>query len=286
MIQEKVAKKPYSIAIVICYFGKFPWYFDFFVHSCRYNPSIDFIVISDNNEYDVSVPSNLRLVHMTFNEVRQIAQLRIDKDVRIKYPYKLCDFKPTFGVLFYEFIKQYDFWGYGDIDVIYGDLRNFITDSVLDNHDVISLRHDFLTGYFQLFKNTQNMRLLFTKSKDFLKVFTSDEHFCFDETNFQHHAFTKGTAIRDMKHEVDSMMHVIRQLQDEKQIRCYFDFHVAEGVPGSLRWDKGKLYYKDRFEVALYHLIKFKSVYKPINRINTTAVETFRISSSRILGIK
>ncbi|WP_370580690.1 DUF6625 family protein [Mucilaginibacter sp. FT3.2] len=36
-------KQNKSIAIVICYFGKFPWWFSYFLRSFNYNPTVDFL---------------------------------------------------------------------------------------------------------------------------------------------------------------------------------------------------------------------------------------------------
>lgn len=63
--------------------------------------------------------------------------------VAIPNSYKLCDFKPTYGLIFSEYIAKYDFWGMGDIDVIYGNIRDFITEDVLNNNDIITVKHDF-----------------------------------------------------------------------------------------------------------------------------------------------
>lgn len=40
-----------SIALKACYFGKLPWYFNYFVHSCKYNPTIDFFIVVDDQTY-------------------------------------------------------------------------------------------------------------------------------------------------------------------------------------------------------------------------------------------
>ena len=39
------------------------------------------------------------------------------------------------GYLLEDQIKVYDFWGFGDLDVIYGNLREYYTDLLLDNSD-------------------------------------------------------------------------------------------------------------------------------------------------------
>ncbi len=65
--------------------------------------------------------------------------------------------KLAFGFLFAEIKKGYDFLGHGDIDVVYGNIRDFMTEEVLNNQDVISSWHDYNTGTFCLFRNNKLM---------------------------------------------------------------------------------------------------------------------------------
>ena len=122
---------------------------------------------------------------------------------------------------------------------------------------------------------------LFRHSKDYVKVLTEDEHFCFDETNFQFKAFSDGLPFNEIACEIESMMQVVKKLQGEKYIEAYFDFHVIEGLPGRLKWINGKLFYKNKYEVILYHLILFKKLYKP-KFINNTIPDSFTISPTKI----
>lgn len=201
--------------------------------------------------------------------------------VKIKNGYKLCDFKPTYGILFSEILKKYDFWGHGDIDVIFGKIRNFITDEILYNNDLISARHDSLTGQFLLFRNSHKMNTLFTLSKDYKKVLSSEQHYCFDETNFQRNEFTLGKSYNEISSEVESMTHLVKRLEKENYLRVYFDFLNIEGLPGKLKWVNGRLFYKGRYEILLYHLCLFKDVCRPIE--NTGKIPNrFSISATRI----
>ena len=170
------------MAIIICYFGKLPWYFDYYVHSCRYNPTIDFYIVTDDSTYAKATPPNLKLIKKTLSEINILATKKLGFLVDIKDSYKLCDFKPTYGVLFSDILSSYDFWAFGDIDVIYGNIRNFITEDLLQNFDLISVRPDWIPGCFLLFRNNEKMNKLYTHSKDHQKVLTSDIHYCFDET--------------------------------------------------------------------------------------------------------
>jgi hypothetical protein len=270
-----------SIGIIICYYRSFPWYFSYFLHSCRYNKNVDFFIISDNQLSNTYLPSNVFVVQKSIEEIKETAETKLGFKVALNHPYKLCDFKPAYGFLFHEIIKCYDFWGCADLDVIFGCIRNFITDELLSNYDTICVRHDVITGYFMLFKNCKKNNELFKQSKDYRKVLSSEKHFCFDETNFAFDQFKDGIPYNEVKSEIESMMHVVKKLEVRKEIKAYFDFHVIEGRPGRLKWDNGILTYKNEYEAILYHLIKLKEVYKP--KIHPRKIpDTFYISPTRI----
>lgn len=261
--------------------GEFPWYFDYFVCSCSFNPSVDFFIITDNATYEKPLPKNVKLIHNSLEEVSKIASHKLGLDIHINYPYKINDFKPAYGLIFSELIEGYDYWGFGDIDVIFGKIRNFMTPEILDNYDLISVRPDWIPGSFLLLKNNDKMRTLYEHSKDYEKVFSSDTHYCFDETNFAHDEFTAGKNYREVETEIESYTHVVRRLQEIKYINPYFDLHIIEGIPGRLTWNKGDLTYRKQYDVLLYHLMRIKKIYFP-QKIVEKVSDYFRISPSKI----
>ncbi|MDD3204919.1 MAG: hypothetical protein PHS74_04180 [Lachnospiraceae bacterium] len=168
-----------TINLIIPYFGPFPSYFQLFLHSCETNPTIDWTIITDNvDKHDY--PLNVHIVNSTFSELVQKIQTKFDFNIQLKTPYKLCDYRPMYGFLFPEIIRDYDYWGYCDVDVIYGDLRKFLTDDVLIYDKVFEL------GHFSLIKNSKECNELFMKpikEKLFYKsVLSSNKNFNFDET--------------------------------------------------------------------------------------------------------
>src|SRR5688572_26155316 len=116
-----------KIIIIICFYGPFPWFFKYFLHSCKFNDTIDFVIFSDT-EYDEDVPSNVTIYNQTLLEFKKLASEKLGFEVNIDESYKVCDYKPAYGLIFSEYITSYDFWGQSDLDVIYGDIRGFLTD--------------------------------------------------------------------------------------------------------------------------------------------------------------
>lgn len=268
-----------SLAIITCYYGEFPWYFGYFLKSCEFNPTVHFFIVTDIS-YTETLPKNVHLIHIAWDELKELSSTKLGFEVRLPEPYKLCDYKPAFGYIFSDYIKDFDFWGHADMDIIYGNIRSFITDKVLTNYDIINIRHDVISGYFLLFRNCNEMNELFMKSKDYVKVFTSPEHQCFDESNFQLEEFRKGIHYSKIKSEIESMNHVILKYQEKDELRLYLDLHVLDGIPGEMKWDQGRLIYRNGLDVLLYHMIMFKKHCIPRKR--KTIPDFFRISPRRI----
>lgn len=277
--------KCYSIAILTCWYGPYPWYFPYFIHSCSFNPTVDFIIITDNKELIRNQPINVKIIHKPIQEIKKIASEKLEFTVNLDYSYKLCDFKPTYGFLFPEIIKGYDFWGHGDIDVVYGDIRNFMTEEILDSYDIINSRHDYIAGTFCLFRNNEQMNTLFMQSKDYKTVFSSSEHFCFDECNFLFTELQKGASIFDYPDKVQSMTWVVKQAEAQGKLKAFFDFIIVEGTPGKIKWDKGKIIYKGIYEAMFYHLIKFKTSCKS-PKILDTIPDAFCFTPKQIITNK
>lgn len=274
-----------KVVIITCYFGEFPWYFSYFLHSCRFNPTVDFIIITDNKEALSNKPTNVKIIHKTIGEIKATASKELGFSVNIDYPYKLCDFKPAYGFLFPDVVNDYDFWGHGDIDVVYGNIRNFMTDEVLNYYDIISSRHDYITGTFCLFRNNEQMNTLFMESRDYKQVLSKSEHFCFDECAFLWKQLEKGASIFNYPDNIQSMTYIVQKAAVENRLRAFFDFIIVEGTPGKIKWDNGKIIYKDEYEAMFYHLIKFKTeckrpkILKPIPKIFYFTKRTIKASS-------
>lgn len=140
-----------SIVLITCYFGQFPWYFDFFLKSCQTNPTVNYLIFSDCKLPNL-IPENVKFVNFTLQSCNNLFTEKLGFEVQFTNPYKLCDFKPAYGFLFSSYIKEYDFWGVTDIDVIFGRIREFITNEILHTNEFISVRNDYPTGSFMLFK--------------------------------------------------------------------------------------------------------------------------------------
>src|ERR1700748_110766 len=202
-----------KIALLICYYGKFPWYFNYFVYTCRCNPTIDFFIITDQALDFLALPDNIKVIYQKINDINTRIFDRLGLTTTVTQGYKLCDFRPAYGLLFPDLLQNYDFWGHCDIDVIFGNIREFITDDLLADYELISVRPDCIPGCFLIYKNSEKINTLFKKSKDYEKAFLMPEYCNFDETNFAHDKFKSGLPYPEIKTPVESMLHVIKKME-------------------------------------------------------------------------
>lgn len=269
-----------TIQMIACWSGEYPWYLPYFIHSCRFNSSVDFVIISDNDKKFDNVPSNLIFIHKTLEEIENIASQKLGFTAAIKNSYKLNDFKPAYGYIFPELIEGYDFWGHMDLDIILGDLRYFLDENMLSQYDFISVRHDYTTGCFCLYRNIPEINTLFMRSKDYKRVLSDSKHYCFDECNFAWDALNAGQSIIDLHTEIESFTEVVKRAEMQKLIRAHFDFILLEGVPGKIVFTNGKIIFKNEMETLLYHLFWLKRVYNP--KKTGTIPSKYWISPTRI----
>ena len=188
-----------TIAFVVPYYGEFPNYFPAWLNSCRQNPSVDFLIFTDNSPDCYSVPSNVQFIHMSFNELRSLIQRQFEFKICLGRPYKLCDYKPVYGIALHHWLAEYDFWGHCDIDLLWGNIRQFFTDDLLDKYDRICNQ-----GHCSIYRNNQRVNSLYRSldSKgclDWREVFTSDKSFAFDEYGTIHEDGSGGGLSRIME---------------------------------------------------------------------------------------
>lgn len=215
-----------QICLVIVYFGKFPKWVFFFLKSCELNSNIHFILFTDQLESDNV--GNLQIVNLDLATFCKKASEKIGLTIEFRDPYKICDFRPAFGLIFEDYIFKYRYWGYCDIDLIFGDIWSFIREPIEADYDIISGRREYLTGSFTLYRNCDKTKYLFRESKDYVFVFKSSQNHVFDECNFLWWELISGKSIFDLPSTVESMTHVVRRLELQKSIRAYFETNIIE----------------------------------------------------------
>jgi hypothetical protein len=253
--QTRPAVRLPSVCLVICYLGPLPGWIDYYLRSCAYNPSIDFLFFTDQDRLPPA-PPNVRFERMTMTSFSQLASKTLGFDVELAHPYKLCDFRPAYGELFRPYLADYDYWGYGDLDVIYGDLRGFLTRGQLQRYDVFTGRTEYLVGHFTLLRNADAMRTLYRQCRDLKQMLRSPDSFSFDECGGQWQQRVKGLPLTDDAC-CDSLNHIVSRLAARRALSVRYERGVVEWLelPATgwrLRWRAGRLWRVALRQEAMY----------------------------------
>lgn len=141
-----------KIAMLMPYFGKWPKWINLYLYSCSRNNFIDFYFLTDCERPKIIYP-NTKFITTSWEEYCRHISDTLGFEFKHKSAYKLCDVRPFYGKIHKDIIKGYDFWGWGDLDVCYGDLSNFYTEKDLKKFDVLSAHADRMSGHFMLVRN-------------------------------------------------------------------------------------------------------------------------------------
>lgn len=168
-----------KIGVICAYFGKFPVYYDTWLKSCEYNKTIDFLLITDQPvKTDVE---NVHVINISFEDMKKLADETLEVHVSLNYPYKLCDLRPMYGIIFAKYLKEYDYWGHCDMDVIFGDIRAFT-----DKYELVKYDKFLRLGHLGLYRNTQENNYRFklggSSCGSWLKIIKDSDGHAFDET--------------------------------------------------------------------------------------------------------
>lgn len=149
-----------KICLIAVWMGKFPDTYPLWFNSVKNNFSIDFYIVTDRQDYDYLAP-NVTYIYHTLDEVKAIFEDEMGIKIRLRHPYKLCDYKPIWWTLIGDKLSEYDFYGVCDMDLIFGDIRNFLTDDFLSKYDSF-----FDCGNLLIYRNNDEMKYLYRKSVD------------------------------------------------------------------------------------------------------------------------
>lgn len=165
--------------LILPYFGTLPNYFDLYLHTVKANPSIDWLLFTDDTT-PRDFPANMKVINISWEDMKARMQTRFDIRLNLERKHKLCDFKPAYGYIFENLLDGYDFWGHCDPDIIWGNFERFIDYNKFDGIDKI-----FILGHLTLFRNTPENNRRFMEDVDnqlrYRQVLTNRLGFAFDE---------------------------------------------------------------------------------------------------------
>ncbi|MBN1187632.1 MAG: hypothetical protein JXB49_35485 [Bacteroidales bacterium] len=171
------------MAFCIPYLGPWPKWTPLFLNSCSFNSAIDFLLFSDRLP-GIELPSNVRHYKMNSAELSEKFSKGVGTQISIVSGHKMCDFKPFYGRIFQEYLTGYQFWGYCDIDLVFGDLSKSLTPEALANVDVFTPYDKYPVGHCTVIRNCEVMNSLCMSIKDYVRRSAISKITFMDELGF------------------------------------------------------------------------------------------------------
>ena len=258
--------------LIMPYFGTWPEWFELFLETCRWNASIHWEFFTDCEIPD-SPPENVRFTKITFAEYCDRVSHALGIRFAPQHPYKLCDIRPMLGHVHQLEIARYDYFGYGDIDVFYGDIRRIYNEDLLNRgYACISSSAEMVSGHFALFRTCQKTIEAYKKIPGWQTLAAQPSHQCVDE-NHQSRIYLPSS----LSFPLNKISHWAQPLKGASYFREQYTtpFIDKPWIDGSFlhpdlwTWKEGRLTNnRDRGREFLYlHFMNFRSArYLPTYR--------------------
>ena len=228
-----------------------------FLLSCRANADVQWLIYSDIDP-GAGVPPNVTFKRTDVTDMNARCSRLLGTTIDIQRR-KLCDLKVTYGVIFADDLKPFDFWGCSDLDIIWGNIRHFATDARLQAHDIFSSRKEKLSGHCTFYRNTPEVNRLFERIPDVTALLATSHYEHLDE--------------RELTKYVRSGQRVYW----EEELATNAAYQKALGGK-SLSWSNGRVFGPDGRELMYVHFHKLKQEMKAIDFGAADTPIAFRIN--------
>jgi hypothetical protein len=221
-----------TILLILPYFGTLPSYADIFFKSCGANPTVNWLFVTDQALDAARLPPNVALRRMTFASLKKSVDAALGFETALLDPYKLCDVRPVYGVIFADDIEGFDFWGHCDMDLVFGDIRHFLTPDILRAYTKVLIH-----GHLSLYRNRDDVNHYFNLEAPTAKLreaVSVPQTFAFEEfvgmkVIYDHHGipfFRNDAFVADIKRHI---YRLYTESPPNARHQCFY-------------WERGKLF--------------------------------------------
>ena len=250
---------------IIPYYGKLPVFWDIYMKSVEFNKDVLDVLIVTDIEISEALPANVKVEKMSFSQLQALISAKTGAAIDYHSAYKLCDLKPFLGKVFESQTRGYEFWAYGDIDLVFGDLKRYLKKEILDAHDIISFREDWLSGAFSIFRNREDVNTLYLRSPDWKVIIEKAGNTCFDECCAKYQKLRDGLnplqcMELNLKGDFYCWTTVIYAAEKQGLLKVYLREYVKESLPFDeiIEYRNGKIIAGGGIERAVYHFVYHK----------------------------
>lgn len=282
-----------EFAVVVPYFGQFKPSIKLFLESCNRNPEVDWFFFTDCQVPNrVALHRNVHWISSTLENIRRLAEDKLGQKAALYRSYKLCDLKPFYGAIFGDYLAGYSYWGYGDVDVIYGRLNVFLSEIKKKQYDKINWM-----GHLCFIRNTKETNSVpFLHKKGTLsaeEVLAAEKNLGFDERDFNLKCLESGMKIYTGRWAADIDIFYWRmRCVSLGTLRCLLDipyikwaptnyskqvFALVDGAVYRIYLKRGKVH---REEFAYIHFRKEVPI-----RLDCIACRTFLITREGFFSV-
>lgn len=73
--------------------------------------------------------------------------------------------KPAWPHIFEDYLGEYEFVGWCDIDLVLGNINSFFSESLKAKYDLLTVTTGYISGALTIIRNTKNNEIALSKSK-------------------------------------------------------------------------------------------------------------------------
>ena len=171
------------LIMLMPYFGRWPEWINLYIESCKWNPDVRWRFFTDCGEPE-NRAANVDYVHLGFADYKALVRDRLRIAFDPSDAYKLCDLKPAYGDIHERDIAGYRFFGYGDIDLVYGKIGDFYSRAQRARINAFSLRADMFAGHFAVLRNIRPLRRAWRRIPGYGEALAQPHYCTMDEWAF------------------------------------------------------------------------------------------------------
>lgn len=254
-----------KIALLTVWFGEWRGWINLHLESCAHNPDVTWFFLHDQPTLPANRPANVHFIETSFRDIEARYRRVLGQSIALPSAYKLCDLKPLLGCLFPELIQNFAWWGYCDNDLLWGDIRRFITDEDLARYDVITSHVCAIIGQFSIFRGGDLPRRLVAEIPEIETLFAHSEYRGVDEL-----LIDKAARAAETRGEIKvsrRMLQVWERLYEPSWEKWASNLETErQGRPveitfltGPCEWREGRVFHQATgAETMFFHFLEWK----------------------------
>jgi hypothetical protein len=273
------------IAFIQTWLGPIPEYFGKHLITCSFQKNIDFFIFTDQIVDNISYP-NIFIHSITKENIEKRISKSFGENIKLLNNKKSCDLKASFGDMYQDYVKNYEYIGCYDIDTLMGNLYTWLS-PYLGEYDFISTGgtnfHNRLSGSFMVWKNQKDLNT-FYKKFDFKNIMSDPDIYGLEEKEFSTAALNTY-KVKIITHSQNLDENTGRVIYDAEWIggKTYCDgreimFHHFYNKPTTKLSFRGNTIiseYKKVYATDFYWVTHFTENYEPLLKVLINSIKNF-----------